>query len=74
MGRLIAAGTQSDSPAGWNETAPRRKLSRATRPGGSSPSAAARCGKAMIIIKAAHKVAQTQLNAFVLFSMKVSFF
>src|SRR5437660_2448500 len=44
IGRFSSAPTQSSVPAGSNDTAPWRYPSRATRLGGSSSSAAARCG------------------------------
>src|SRR5690349_4117380 len=44
IGRLTMAVTQSSVPAGLNETLPRMNAMRATRLGGSSSSAAARCG------------------------------
>ena len=65
IGRLIEAATQSLSPAGWNETDPRRKLSRATRAGGSSESAAAaRWGRPTAISRAALRLTQAQLRSF----------
>src|SRR6266478_4681011 len=44
MGRFTTAETQSSVPAGSKETEPSATLRRAMRPGGSSWSAAARCG------------------------------